>query len=795
MKKIITFVTAASLLAGSMVTPVYAATFADIDTVTWSGFKPFLEQAAELKLMNGYDEGGKKLCKPRNNVTYCEAVQLMYSIMKVYTKQDVSDATVTKWKPIMNGYNIPDWAYKATAYALENAILTTTDLNKLQGNANKINTKAATREDVGVIFGKALDTVKGYDTKAGAVLSYADKASVSAAAVPYLELLNRANLMVGDTDNKFNPKAYISRAEMAVLSVKSYNKLTETTPEAPADVVVTAGTVVTRMVMQNGDLFISLKTASGDGLSLFGAKSKVTAKYDGETINFSDIGEGDTVRVSYEGTNLTAIEVTYSVNGLEKTTKVTCELEEITDKKILVKDGSKEKEYRLDDDVDVELNGKNSSVSKLQKALADANYDATLTLDEDEYVLKIKAVLNDNNPMEGYVEDVSDDTVTIKVGSGEYTYPLAEEVDITYEGKTVKFSKFENDYYEYNYFVSMEMNKDYEVDEIIIESMEDEYNGTLTSLGTKKIRFTAGGEEYEYSLSDDVDVEVDGKSSTLDKLRNSFRDGVAYIVSIDTDRDDKVIEIIAEAKYSGNNAGVLKEIDAYEITVEVDDKNYSYDLADDVDVTINGKDKDLETLIDCIGEFDFTVEIKFDSAGDVKEITAELGEVSEGVLRDMVREEYITIKAADISMDLTLADSVDVTLDGDDVTLGELNDEIDNTGNGSYLYVELEYDKNDKVDEITAYWVDAEGELKAVYEEDEEIKVGSKTYALARSVDFVYKLGTSADPEDYRDVDDYDADLDGLERFLDDCDEADDTCMAYLTLSKGEVTRVKVIAK
>ena len=106
MKKIITFVTAASLLAGSMVTPVYAATFADIDTVTWSGFKPFLEQAAELKLMNGYDEGGKKLCKPRNNVTYCETVQLMYSIMKVYTKQDVSDATVTKWKPIMNGYNI-----------------------------------------------------------------------------------------------------------------------------------------------------------------------------------------------------------------------------------------------------------------------------------------------------------------------------------------------------------------------------------------------------------------------------------------------------------------------------------------------------------------------------------------------------------------------------------------------------------------------------------------------------------------------------------------------------------------
>lgn len=33
--------------------------------------------------------------------------------------------------------------------------------------------------------------------------------------------------MVGDSDNKFNPKKNITRAEMAVLSVKSYNKLVE----------------------------------------------------------------------------------------------------------------------------------------------------------------------------------------------------------------------------------------------------------------------------------------------------------------------------------------------------------------------------------------------------------------------------------------------------------------------------------------------------------------------------------------------------------------------------------------
>ena len=127
--------------------------------------------------MSGYEENGKRYCKPRNNVTYCEAVQLMYSIMKAYTKQDVNDATVTKWKPVISAYNIPTWAYKATAYGLENSILTTAELNKLQGG-----TKAANREDVGVIFGKAMDTVKGYDVKSGATLGYADKDAISAVA-------------------------------------------------------------------------------------------------------------------------------------------------------------------------------------------------------------------------------------------------------------------------------------------------------------------------------------------------------------------------------------------------------------------------------------------------------------------------------------------------------------------------------------------------------------------------------------------------------------------------------------
>ena len=147
MKKLITFVTAASLLMGSMCTTAYAVTFVDINTVTWDGFKPFLNQAGELGLMSGHEENGKRYCKPRDNVTYCEATQLMYSIMKVYAKESVSDSVVTKWKPVLSAYSIPTWFYEATAYALENGIISTSDLNDLKGN-----TKKAPRQDVARIF-------------------------------------------------------------------------------------------------------------------------------------------------------------------------------------------------------------------------------------------------------------------------------------------------------------------------------------------------------------------------------------------------------------------------------------------------------------------------------------------------------------------------------------------------------------------------------------------------------------------------------------------------------------------
>ena len=793
-KQILTLATTASLLMGSISVPAYAATtFVDINTVTWSGFKPFLNQAAELGLMSGYEENGKRYCKPRNNVTYCEAVQLMYSIMKAYTKQDVNDATVTKWKPVISAYNIPTWAYKATAYGLENSILTTAELNKLQGG-----TKAANREDVGVIFGKAMDTVKGYDVKSGATLGYADKDAISATAVPYLELLYRVNLMVGDSDNKFNPKKNITRAEMAVLSVKSYNKLVENKGTETNRKTAT-GTVTDCKTMQNGDIFLTM-TASGSSLSLFGVKGKVTAKYNGQTIALSDIKTGDTVQVTYEGQYMSSITVTYSKNGIKQTTEKKYELKDITDSKITVKDGSTEKKFYLDDDVEIRLDGKKSTVSKLSRALEDTSYDVTLTLDKDEYVLKVVAVVNANNPTDGTVTDVEDDKITIKSGKKEYTYTLASDVEVTYNGNTMKFSKFQRNYDDSNFVVSLKLDKNNRVSEIKITSMEDDYNGTLTFLNSKRIEFTAGSKTYQYNLSDDVTVRIDGKKSSVSALRESYRDGKAYTVSVDTNRDDEVTELLAVSKFSSNNKGKLSKISKRELTIVAKEKDYTYSLADDVDVTINGKSRDVSDLIDSYKDYSFNVTLGFDKNGDVREITAEMADAKEGYLRDLVEDKRtITVTAAGLNIKMDLASSVTVKLGGESISLTKLNSELDYAYGDSQIYVELGYNGSGEVKTITAFWEDARGELVSVDRRADEIEVridgSKKTFEIGTRAEFVYKLSAAADADDYKRNLRYDEDLYGLQDFLDACSDARDDCTVALTKdSKGKIVRICAIA-
>ena len=601
--------------------------------------------------------------------------------------------------------------------------------------------------------------------------------------------------MVGDTDNNFNPKANISRAEMAVLSVKTYEKLTDSAKDAAKEKTVTA-TVVNSMLMANNDLFLTVKTKDGATLSLFANHNDVKPTYIGMRIGFDDIGQDDMVKLTYKGDQIKALEVTDSVSGIF--TIVTYEVKDITSSKIKIQDGTKEKEYRLDNGVTVILEGRDSKVNKLKDALEDAKYDAQMVLDREDYVLHIDAMLNDKNPTEGYVDDLENDSITLLVGARTYTYPLSDDLEITYNGKDVRFSLFEDEYADFNYFISVELNKDYEVDEIEVVSMEDEYNGTLQRLTSKLIQFTAGSKTYEYSLDDSVSVKVDGKKSSVDALKSAYReDDNVYTVNVTLNRSDKVTEIIATSRYGQNGSGELKAIGSDTVTITINGKDYVYDLARSVDVDINGNGADLTELKHYMSSYTFNVDLLFNNSGEVSEIVADMEAAAEGELNYIdVANNVMSVRAAGASVKLELASNATATLSGEDIGLAALDNKL-YSAHGSVMFVELEYNNSGQVRKITANWEDVYGELISAYDDDDEIVVkvdgSNKTYTVDRDAEFEYRLSSNVDEEDYASR--YDSDLDGLDNFVKDCKDARNTCKVALTLEGGDVVRVKATAE
>ena len=782
MKRFLTLATTAALVLGSTNAVAFGSTFADINTVPWPGAATFIDEAASLGLMSGYTENGKKYCKPRNKVTYCEATQLMYSIMKTYYKQDVTNETITKWKPIMDAYKIPSWAYNAVAYALDKGILVTNDLTKfMKGNTQQ----NANREDVGVIFGKALGKV--YTVDMDAKLTFKDAGSISKASVPYLDLLYDKNIMVGDDYNNFNPKVNINRSEMAVLSVKTYKLLTgsgssgstggtTTKPETPSNGSVT-GTIVNVSVLENGDLFCSVKTNTGTGLNLFGKKGTAKAYYDGKEIDFSEIGTGDSVSLSYANGDIKTITVTKSVNGIGS--KQTFNLVDMTSNKITVKDGSKEKTYTMADDVKVYLDDKSTTPSRIYSALDKGDdFSVTIYLNADDKVTKLYATTKNDNPKSGLLTDLDDDELTIKVNGKSYDYDVDSDVDVKDELTDYSFSDLKKHYDDTDFYVTLTTNSKNAVTKITVNYAEDEVNGVLTDVTSRKLTIKAQGDTYTYNLDSDVDVKVDGKSKDIDFLKENH-EKTSYRVSLTLNRDDDVTDIVAIEESMGESKGIIKRLSSSTIEIKNDKGDtFSYDLlddTDDIDVTLNGKSADFDDLKDKYKEYDIRAELSFKNK-QVSKIVAVNTEADKGELR-AIDEDEITILVDGDKFTYDLDDDVEVTLEDDDYSLSKLIKAFEDYEN---FEVKLKFNSSkSKVTEIEAEYSSSKREVKGDLDgiSSSYIKVDGKKYYLSK--DFDKDDDVYGDAKDYDDLDDKYDDGDGT-----------DFIIKLKLNSSGEVTRI-----
>ncbi|MCD8037307.1 MAG: S-layer homology domain-containing protein [Clostridiales bacterium] len=685
-------------------TSAYAASvFADINDVPWSGAATYIERAYELGLMEGYVENNLRYCKANNNITYCEATQLMYALMSSYSGTSVSDTVVTKWSTVMQSNNIPSWAYNAVAYALENSILSQTDISIFMSSSSTQNN--ARREDVAVIFGKAL--AKIYSLSSDASLSYNDASSIANTSVPYVELLNRLGIMVGDSDNNFNPKVNINRAEMSVLVVNTYDVLngsssttttTTTTTTATGTVTQYAGTI-TGITSSGSGYSI---TVSNDGTTnSFTTTSSTTVSGD-STSTVSGLSTGDSiVAVCYSGVATTIVLLSTGSSTSTAASTVKGTLNNVTTSTISIKTSSTTKSYSIySSSIDVTIDSSSSSLSTLVSRFNGGyNYTVTLSLDSDSNVIGITATTgtSDSDYDDDAIVKLTSSKVTLNDGTVLYFPDDEDDVTIKLDGSTVDYDDLKDafddlDDDEQLVVASYSLNSDDELKKLTVttedldsssSSSSDEAEGLVKSISSSKITLT-NGDKYSFADEDDItSLKIDSKSYSslskfVSKIDDALDDDEAVYVELTLD-DDEIIKVVATTGEA--DEGDLDDIDTSDKEITVDGNTYDYTSSTTVSVidgettitsmsklekALNDDDKEIEVIV--ILDDDEVVSV----TGYVTSVTGTLKSISSKTLTldDMeTTSKYKTTSDTDFTGDYTSLSKLKSGLEDYDITV------------------------------------------------------------------------------------------------------------------------------
>lgn len=665
MKKTIIAVLSAATLALSSV-PAYASVFSDIDTVPWPGAAQYIDEAYELGIITGYIENDQRLCKPKNNVTYCEAVQLMYALMNSYSGTSVNQSAVSKWQSTMAAENIPSWAYNAVAYALENSILSRNDISIFMASSTVQNN--ARREDIAVIFGKALSKV--YSLASNPTLTYNDKAQIASTSVPYVELLNRLNIMVGDANNNFNPKVNMNRAELSVLVTKTYHTLKDgngsgtTTPSTPSGTVVQYAGKVTQKTSSGSGYSVSVSVNGKEETFTANATTTVTGT-DGKSASLSDVSTGDSVVAVCSGGVATTIIIMAEGDGSEdSTSKESGTINSIDEDKIVVRSGSKNKSYDIqDEDIDVSIDGSNSSLSTLIRRFEGGrNYSVDVYLNDDEEVVRIEAKEGSGEYDEDAISSVSKSKVKTH-GGDEYYFPDdVEDFDkddelIRLDNKYVTYEDFKDAYDDLDDDEQMIITdfdlEDEDDDESELTYLEVETSDLDTdskkssSADTKgliksisKSRVTLDNEdddEYDFADEDDIDsLEFDDDKYDGDEL-SDFVDAVKdaddeVYIELTLDSHDDITEAVAYTCTTAEDDIDCDSISTSNERIEIDGEDYDYSSSTEVNIK-DGEDEitkisDLEDALDEDKGKTITVTAVVNDDDEILSITGYVSEIS-----------------------------------------------------------------------------------------------------------------------------------------------------------------------
>ncbi len=357
-----------------------AAAFNDIGG-HWA--KSYIERVEKNGLVTGYENGK---FKPDNNVTVLESLIMMSRLYKI--DDDIKEEIIDEYKSSLKTIkNISDyeWSLEPLSIAIELGIVTEQAVKDMF--AKETIFSDAKREEVAVLLTKAMGLNEEAKSLKVYSIPFKDIDEISGNARPYIYLMYEKKIMLGDNEKNINPKAKITRAEIATLLDKAFDYIKDNDiyPELEEYEPTTAVSGIIMEVSSNKkEYYIYIKN-DREVESIVKINDDTEIIINGRIREFSDLKKDMLVTCKIDEERL-AVEIEAD-NTKDVVRGIISSVAYVSPASITILDEDDDKvTYKIDTDVDIYHDGKATELKKLEK-----NDEVTLLLDNKE-VYKINSV-------------------------------------------------------------------------------------------------------------------------------------------------------------------------------------------------------------------------------------------------------------------------------------------------------------------------------------------------------------------------------------------------------------------
>lgn len=713
MKRKMAMALAAVLVAGSLPVTASAATFTDINEVSWASST--IQAVSDKGLINGYEDG---TFRAKNNVTYSEAMVMIYNLMdKTGNLKASATNTLPIYQSVLNTYKIPTWSQSTVAYGLSAQILMAADLPKFTTNGVS---NPATRQDVAVMFGRALS--EKYDIYAGTGVNYNDVWRISDEAMPYVDLLTRLGIVTGDDSGNFNPTANITRAEMAVMMNKTYDLL--------SNELANTGEI-TEIVNHDGDYYdVDVKMDNGERnrLTLSDDNISVYNKDGSRELPISSLTKGDRVSLVFDGLVITKIYLLDEEASAQEKYDAVGYIYSLKDGYLNLESENtgETTKYKINTNCTYYLDGKKTTESAIKDVIDDNSdkyvYAGLYTETKNEkvdgkrqdvlYANAVYVTVKDEYTQTGEVTDFTSTTVSYKASgsNARKSADFASDCEFYIGDKKSSAKDLEEMAESGTVYVKVTVNSKGKATKVVMT--EDKFtdntaSSTYTVKGFNKDRIivSRGGTSttYEFGSTSDITYYTWDRSAGKWEER-SFKNAESYYEGDPEEGEDDY-----ETMYARIN----------------------FDKSGKITAIYMAKDEDREPAFDEAEETERKGTVEYIKDGKLKFKTSS----TEYTLQSKYDEDSLEIGGAPTSSLTVLTRMANC----DDVT----------------LYAEIKADGNNKITEIEARLTAAEGKMIEYNGKDTSDSDKKNTLTLETSDGSQFKLKTVSNPK--TDSDDYDA--------------------------------------